>query len=274
MRKFYRAVVIPVVGAVLLLSSATVGTAATATLTGETFTWVGVEFNGFFSCQQRTPPSSSNISYEVSTFPGGGAATGPYPGNFIEDGNITFDSGTGVITAWEVEDFMVEDSSGNLTVTGTKHLPPGVGTASCTNLSATNPISTGQASAALAYDATINTTSPPTPDSGTSTVTLDFSTDGDSVTGSHFSETFGVLTPEQQLQALIGIVQGQQLGPAKSLATKLMEILASVQAGKTNTACNQLHAFEHEVAAQSGKFVAADNGLIAAAMQIEVALGC
>jgi len=274
MRKIYRAVVIPVVGAALLLGSAIVGSAATATLTGETFTWVGVQFNGFFSCQQRTPPSPSNIFYEVSTFPGGGAATGPYPGNFIEGGNITFDSGTGVITAWEVEDFSVEDSSGNLTVTGTKHLPPGVGIASCTNLSATNPISTGQASAALAYDASINTTSPPTPDSGTSTVTLDFSTDGDSVTGSHFSETFGVLTPEQQLQALIGIVQGQQLGPAKSLATKLMEILASVQTGKTNTACNQLHAFEHEVAAQSGKFVAADNGLIAAAMQIEVALGC
>src|SRR5438270_2504349 len=233
MRKIYRAVVIPVVGAALLLGSAIVGSAATATLTGETFTWVGVQFNGSFSCQQRTPPSPSNIFYEVSTYPSGGAATGPYPGNFIEDGTITFDSGTGVITAWEVEDFRVEDSNGNLTVTGTKHLPPGVGTASCTNFSATNPpISTGQASAALAYDATINTTSPPTQDSGTSTVTLDFSTDGDSVTGSHFSETFGVLTPEQQLQTLIAIVQGQQLGPGKSLATKLMEILASVQAGK------------------------------------------
>jgi len=274
MRKIYQAVVIPVVGAALLLGSGIVGSAATATLTGETFTWVGVQFNGFFSCQQRTPPSPSNIFYEVSTFPGGGAATGPYPGNFIEDGNITFDSGTGVITAWEVEDFRVDDSSGNLTVTGTKHLPPGVGTASCTSLSGTNSISTGQASAVLAYDATINTTSPPTQDSGTSTVTLDFSTDGDSVTGSHFSESFGVLAPEQQLQALIAIVQGQQLGPGKSLATKLMEILASVQAGKTNTACNQLHAFEHEVAAQSGKSLPADNGLIAAAMQIEVALGC
>src|SRR5207244_10001368 len=118
------AVAIPMVGAVLLLSSATVGTAATATLTGETFTWVGVQFNGFFSCQQRTPPSPSNIFYEVSTFPGGGAATGPYPGNFIEDGNITFDSGTGVITDWQLEDFSSADSTGHQTVTGTKHLPP------------------------------------------------------------------------------------------------------------------------------------------------------
>ncbi len=65
-------------------------------------------------------------------------------------------------------------------------------------------------------------------------------------------------------------------GTANSLLSKLQAEQASLSAGNTRSACNQLNAFVHEVQAQSGKHlsVAQANQLIAAATGIRAVLGC
>ena len=78
----------------------------------------------------------------------------------------------------------------------------------------------------------------------------------------------------QQLADLLARVQN--LGPGRSLAAKLQNARALLQAGDRRAACNILGAFVSEVRAQSGKSLspAQSQELATAALRIEVVIGC
>jgi hypothetical protein len=80
----------------------------------------------------------------------------------------------------------------------------------------------------------------------------------------------------EQTADLLSYVTDNNLGSGNSLSAKLQKVLASLANGDTSSACSQLSAFVHEVQAQSGKKLTADQAvtLIAGAAQIETVLGC
>jgi hypothetical protein len=81
-----------------------------------------------------------------------------------------------------------------------------------------------------------------------------------------------------QISAVITVVNSLSLAPGTqtSLDAKLEPALAAVEAGDTTTACNQLNAFTHEVRAQTGHGLTADqaNELLDEAARLEAVLGC
>jgi len=248
------------------LGTAGAGMAASAPLTGEDLEWSSPgpfplgEFNGNFFCL-----ANNEGDYAVDQ----GVATGPYPGTFHEDGRFTVVSG--VVVDWTAH-FIIYDASGAVVIQGDKTMVSGTGGPGAVNCMTTTPFTnSGSGSATLTYTANLPDGST---DSGTSAVSGSFTETNDSMAGSTFSEVFGVRTPAQQLQDLITQLQGQQLGPGNSLLSKLQAILKSVEAGKVKTACNQLHALENELAAQSGKSVPTDSAILMAIQQIETSLGC
>jgi hypothetical protein len=249
------------------LGAAGAGAAASPPLTGEDLEWSSPgpfplgEFNGNFAC--FGPPNEGDYAVDQ------GVASGPYPGTFHEDGSFTVSGG--VVTGWTAH-FIIYDATGASVVTGDKTMVSGTGGPGSVNCSGTFPFTnSGSGSATVTYTANLPDG---TTDSGTSAVSGSFTETGDSMAGSTFSEMFGVRTPAQQLQDLITQLQGQPLGPGNSLVSKLQAILKSVEAGKTKTACNQLHALENELAAQSGKSVPPDAGILSAIQQVETSLGC
>jgi HYR domain-containing protein/FIMAH domain-containing protein len=88
--------------------------------------------------------------------------------------------------------------------------------------------------------------------------------------------TITVLGPSQQVVNLIGLVNGLPSPPGNSLANKLQNILADINAGNTSGACTKLASFINEVQAQSGKQISAADAavLIQAAQTVRGALGC
>jgi hypothetical protein len=265
MNKLCRSAAIVVLTTMFALVMAVSGFAA-APLTGEDLEWSSPgplplgQFNGNFFCL------ADNVGdYSVDQ----GIASGPYPGTFHEDGN--FKVTNGVVTDWHAH-FIIYDASGATLVDGNKSMAPGTGGPGAVNCMTTPPFTnTGSGSATVSYTATLPNGST---DSGTATVDGTFTETNDSMAGSGFSEIFGVRTPAQQIGDLIASIQGQGVGPGNSLVSKLQAILASVRAGNVTAACNQLHAFEHEVAAQSGRAIPTDSGIPVAAEQIAAALGC
>jgi hypothetical protein len=265
MSKLSRSTAIAMLTMTLSLVTAVSGFAS-APLTGEHLEWSSPgppplgQFNGNFFCL------ADNVGdYSVLQ----GIATGPYPGTFVEDGTFTVTNG--VVTDWQAH-FIIYDASGATVVDGNKSMVPGTGGSGAVNCMSTPPFTnSGSGSATVSYTATLPDGST---DSGMATVNGTFTETNDSMAGSAFSEMFGVRTPAQQIADLIASIQGQGVGPGNSLVSKLHAILASLQAGNVKAACNQLHAFEHEVAAQSGKSIPTDSGIPAAAQQIGAALGC
>jgi len=76
------------------------------------------------------------------------------------------------------------------------------------------------------------------------------------------------------LSDLANAVKG--VGPGTSLADKVASVQSDLALEDTSDACGTLNAFIHEVKAQSGKSIPAGtaSSLIAAAQQIEAAIGC
>ena len=249
-----------------MLGTAGAGVAASAPLTGEDLEWSSPgpsplgEFNGNFFCL-----ATNEGDYSVDQ----GVATGPYPGTFHEDGRFTVISG--VVADWTAH-FIIYDATGAVVVSGDKTMVPGTGGPGAVNCMSSTPFTnSGSGTATLSYTATLPDGSN---DSGTSVVGGNFTETNDSMAGSTFSEMFGVRTPAQQLQDLITQLQSQPIGPGNSLVSKLQAILNSVQSGKTKTACNQLNALLNELAAQSGKSVPGDSGIVSAVQQVASSLGC
>ena len=89
-----------------------------------------------------------------------------------------------------------------------------------------------------------------------------------------------VLTPSgpQMLANLIALIQGFGLphGLETSLTRKLENAQKSLDRGNTRPACNQINAFVHEVAAQSGQGLTADQAdqLLGGAAELRASLGC
>ena len=78
----------------------------------------------------------------------------------------------------------------------------------------------------------------------------------------------------QQLADLLARVQS--LGPGRSLAAKLQNAGALLQAGDMRAACNLLRGFVSEVRAQAGKSLsgAEAQGLVTDALRIQAVIGC
>lgn len=83
-------------------------------------------------------------------------------------------------------------------------------------------------------------------------------------------------TAAGQLADLIAQLQSAPLGPGNSFLTKLQAVAASIGAGDTQGACNQLAAFENEVHAQTGKKLtqAEANALLVEVAAIKTKVGC
>jgi hypothetical protein len=79
-----------------------------------------------------------------------------------------------------------------------------------------------------------------------------------------------------QVQALKSSVLAGNAPIGVSLTAKLNSVIASLAAGATNAACNQLNAFINEVMAQSGKKITTSDAkfLIDQAQQIRAVLAC
>jgi hypothetical protein len=88
------------------------------------------------------------------------------------------------------------------------------------------------------------------------------------------SFTVHVNSAAEQLTSLGSAVTG--VGPGTSLAAKVNQIQAYVAANDQSDACGTLGAFMHEVNAQTGKKITADQAasLITQAQSIEATLGC
>ena len=96
---------------------------------------------------------------------------------------------------------------------------------------------------------------------------------------SEFSRCGGLATPSDQIQGLVSDVEGLNLQPKgieTSLVAKLQAALASLAAGDTATACDELNAFINQVQAQAGKKITQTDAdaLIQSAQAIRAALGC
>jgi len=165
-----------------LLGSQNVAIAA-ATLSGETFT-SPLDF-GNFRPGNCTQPDGNAMSYDIFD----GAATGPLPGIFRENGNIEISS-TGAVTLWQAGFEVNDATSGTTSVQGDKTLI--AGTATCSDVAS---VRTGTVTATLSYTAQFYDAlgNPAGTETGTSVATITFTqTFGESgdLTGT-FTETFG-----------------------------------------------------------------------------------
>lgn len=108
---------------------------------------------------------------------------------------------------------------------------------------------------------------------GTTTVTCS-ATAGDTNSPVTASFTVTVNGAAAQLADLLTAVEG--VGPGKSLPAKVKAIQADVARGSTKAACNDLGAFLHEVAAQTGQTLTSAQAasFTSQASSIESALGC
>jgi hypothetical protein len=183
-----------------------------------------------------------------------GTATGPFPGTFSESGTVTPTApGIGTLDA----SFTVMDSTGAVIVSGHK-TATGTATGSDCKFSP-EFIGTGM------YTTTIPA------DSGTTMVDLGIASPP--TFNGAFSETFvSALTNLGNLIAGFGL----PAGTANSLLAKVNAAQASLAAGNTTAACNELGALINEASAQSGKKLpsAEAAAIIAAAEAIRTALGC
>jgi hypothetical protein len=89
---------------------------------------------------------------------------------------------------------------------------------------------------------------------------------------------FEIEAPPADIESLQDLVASLSVksGIKNSLEAKLDAVLAALDGGRVGSACNQLGAFIHEVNAQTGKAITSADAaaLIAAATQIQAALGC
>ena len=105
---------------------------------------------------------------------------------------------------------------------------------------------------------TVTYTSPAS--QGTVTITAAYQGGSTHVTSSGASTLTVKATPQAATQALIDTVNGMKLpnGITTSLDSKLNATIASMSAGNDKAAVNQLNAFIHEVNAQAGRKIAAE----------------
>lgn len=92
--------------------------------------------------------------------------------------------------------------------------------------------------------------------------------------GAYTVTTTGTLAPRTLLEQLLARVRG--IGPGNSLSAKVQAALAAHERGDNPAACGVLRALDNEVAAQSGKKLAADEAaeIRAAGAEIRGRLSC
>jgi hypothetical protein len=113
--------------------------------------------------------------------------------------------------------------------------------------------------------------------SGT-TVRVVWQVNGGATSFDVYASEFSVASPPQLITDLINTIDSFNLqrGIANSLEAKLNAAQASLAAGNTTAACNQIDALINEVQAQSGKKLTPGqaSAIITAAQAIRTALGC
>jgi hypothetical protein len=226
-------------------------------LTGERFD-AGPPLNSYgpnFTCD----PTTGAFHYTDGAFQ---SATGPYPGDFLEQGSGTIGTvpdanGRTQVLSFTAQ-FEVPHQSTDPAVTGTKTFVPGF---SSGESSLCNPDNNAALLSAenLVYVAQLPDG---TVDVGLSSITVG----GDSGGHGPLTETF---TSVSSLGQLVGN------GPGQSLQHKIDHVVAALQQGDLAGMCNGLASLSNEAQAQRGKHLSAAeaDALIAAIQGIRLAVG-